>query len=110
MGLLFNDKDDLKREVEEKFGNGKNYLIAFKHNSPVKKGLKLIMSNLYNTYDSNRTFILVFDNKGIYEKEISNSDKDNFYLMPENEVEDFNVDKKSRKAYITFKHVGKKIS
>lgn len=110
MGLLFNDREDFKKDVEEKFGKEKNYLIVFKHNSPVKNVLKLIVSNLYNTYDSNRTYILVFDNKGIYEKEISNSDKANFFLMPENEIDNFTVNKKSNKAYINFTHIGKEIS
>ena len=41
MGLLFNDNEAIKKEVEEKFGKGTNYLLALKHNGPVKSTLKL---------------------------------------------------------------------
>lgn len=110
MGLFFNDKDELRKDIENSFGHGTSFLIAIKHNSPVKKGIKMIISNLYNTYDSNRTFLLVFDKKGIYEKEISNSDKTDFYLMPESEIESFSVEEKSSKAYINFDHISKSLS
>lgn len=110
MGLFFNDKDELRKDVENSFGKGRNFLIAIKHKGPIKQGIKMIISNFYNTYDSNRTFLLVFDNKGIYEKEISNSDKTDFYLMPESEIENFSVEEKSSKAYIKFEHIGKSLS
>lgn len=110
MGLLFNDKDELKRDVEERFGKGKNFLVAMKHNGVIKSGLELLISGLLYTLDNNRTFVLVIDKKGIYEKEISNSDNKGFYLMPENEIQNFEVNTKSNKAYISFNHVGKKIS
>ena len=41
-------------------------------------------------------------------KEISNSDKAAFYLIPGNKIEDFNFEKNS-KIFIDFKHIGKKI-
>ncbi|MDU4671723.1 MAG: histidine kinase [Finegoldia magna] len=110
MGLLFNDKDELKRDVEERFGKGKNFLLAMKHNGVIKSGLELLISGLLYTLDNNRTFVIVIDKKGIYEKEISNSSNTDFYLMPENEIQNFEVNTKSNKAYISFNHVGKKIS
>lgn len=110
MGLLFNDKDELKRDVEERFGKGKNFLVAMKYNGVIKSGLELLISGLLYTLDNNRTFVIVIDKKGIYEKEISNSSNTDFYLMPENEIQDFEVNTKSNKAYISFNHVGKKIS
>lgn len=110
MGLFFNDKDELRKDIENSFGKDTNFLIAIKHNGTIKQGIKMIISNLYNTYDSNRTFLLVFDKKGIYEKEISNSDKTDFYLMPESEIENISVEEKSNKAYINFDHVGKRLS
>ena len=110
MGLLFNDKDELKTDVEERFGKGKNFLLAMKHNGVIKSGLELLISGLLYTLDNNRTFVIVIDKKGIYEKEISNSDNTGFYLMPENEIQNFQVNTKSNKAYISFNHVGKKIS
>ena len=110
MGLLFNDKDELKTDVEERFGKGKNFLLAMKHNGVIKSGLELLISGLLYTYDNNRTFVLVIYKKGIYEKEISNSSNTDFYLMPENEIQNFEVNTKSNKDYISFNHVGKEIS
>ena len=74
MGLLFNDNNEINEKVKNEFGNLDNHLIAFKHNG-IKKGLAklLIIGGVYYTFDSNRTFILYFSNKGIYEEEMSNS-------------------------------------
>lgn len=109
MGLLFNDKEEISEKVEKIFGDGDNYLVAFKSND-MKTGLgKLILSNLYNTMDSSRTFILYFRPKGLYESEISNSTKRDFYLMPWNEIEEFEVEEKNNKAIISLRHLGKKV-
>lgn len=109
MGLLFNDKEEFSEKVEKIFGDGDNYLVAFKAND-MKTGLgKLILSNLYNTMDSSRTFILYFSPKGLYESEISNSTKRDFYLMPWNEIEEFEVEDKKNKAIISLRHLGKKV-
>ncbi len=110
MGLLFNDTNEIKNIVEESFGDTKNHLVAIKHND-AKSGLgKLLISNLFYIMDSNRTFIIYFSKKGIYEREISNKIKGDFYLIPENEIESFKVDSKSNKTIISFEHIGKKIS
>nr|WP_296153988.1 hypothetical protein [uncultured Peptoniphilus sp.] len=110
MGLFTNDKQEIQKMVEEQFGEGKNYVLALKHNNAAESGLKLLISSLYNTLDSNRTFILVFDSKGICEKEISTSDKSKFYLMPESEVEELTFDEKDKKGYINFRHITKNLS
>lgn len=110
MGLLFNDTNDIKAKVEDNFNDNKNFLVAMKHND-TKTGLgKLVVSNLLYTMDSARTFILYLSPKGIYEKEISNSSKGNFTLLPANEIEDFEIEEKSNKTIINFLHLGKKIS
>ena len=109
MGLLFNDKKEFSDKVEKIFGDRDNYLVAFKTND-LKTGLvKLILSNIYYTFDSSRTFILYFSPKGLYESEISNSTKRDFLLMPWNEIEDFEVDEKNNKAIISLRHLGKKV-
>lgn len=110
MGLLTNDKKEIQQMVEEQFGEGKNYVLALKHNNAAESGLKLLISSLYNTLDSNRTFILVFNSKGIYEKEISTSDKSKFYLMPESEIEELTFDERDKKGYINFRHITKNLS
>ena len=109
MGLLFNDKKEFSEKVEKIFGDKDNYLVAFKAND-LKTGLgKLILSNIYYTFDSSRTFILYFSPKGLYESEISNSTKRNFYLMPWNEIEEFEVEDKNNKVIISLRHLGKKV-
>ena len=110
MGLLFNDNEAIKKEVEEKFGAQAKYLFAMKHNGPVKSTLKLFLLDGLYAYEANRTFVLVFDKKGIYEKEISNSDKTEFYLYPESEIEEFEVHREAKKATIHFLHIGKSIA
>lgn len=110
MGLLFNDNEAIKKEVEEKFGAQAKYLFAMKHNGPVKSTLKLFLLDGLYAYEANRTFVLVFDKKGIYEKEISNSDKKEFYLYPESEIENFEVHREAKKATIHFLHIGKSIA
>ena len=110
MGLLFNDTNEIKAKVEENFGDNKNFLVAMKHNDTKTGIAKLLSSNLLYTMDSARTFILYFSPKGIYEKEISNSSKGNFTLLPANEIEDFEIEEKSNKSIINLLHLGKKIS
>nr|WP_276938968.1 histidine kinase [Helcococcus sueciensis] len=110
MGLLMNSREEIKKSVVNRFGNEKNYLVVFKHNSLSKNILKILLSKLYYIFDNSRTFILVFDNKGIYEKEISNSTRTDFYLFPESEIENFEINNKTNKSIISFDHLGKNIS
>ena len=110
MRFLFNDLGECREKIRENFSKTDSYLFAIKHNSKAKGFLKLLASGLYYTLDSSRTFLLNFTEKGIYEKEISNSTKDNFLLMPWNEINSFEIDEKSNKAFINFSHLGKKIS
>lgn len=109
MGLLMNTANEVAEKVKDNFNDDENYLFALKNND-VKTGLfKLILSKLYYTMDSARSFILYFNEKGINEKEISNTLKGNFVLMPWNEVEDFVIDIKKNKAILAFSHLGKKV-
>lgn len=109
MGLLMNTANEVAEKVKENFNDDENYLFALKCND-FKTGLfKLLLSKLYYTMDSARSFILYFNEKGINEKEISNTMNGNFVLMPWNEIGEFNVDLKSRKAIITLFHIGKKV-
>lgn len=109
MGLLMNTTNEVAEKVKDNFNDDENYLFALKNND-VKSGLfKLILSKLYYTMDSARSFILYFNEKGINEKEISNTLKGNFVLMPWNEVEDFVIDIKNNKANLAFSPLGKKL-
>ncbi|MGY3776931.1 hypothetical protein [Helcococcus sueciensis] len=110
MGLLMNSREEIKESVVNRFGKEKSYLVGFKHNSLGKNILKILLSKLYYIFDNSRTFILVFDNKGIYEKEISNSTRTDFYLFPESEIENFEINNKTNKSIISFDHLGKNIS
>lgn len=110
MALLFNDTNEIREKVYDNFKDEKNHLVAIKHNDAKTGFAKLIASSVFYTLDSNRTFILYFSPKGIYEKEMSNSVKGDFSLIPSNEIEDFKVTYKSSKAIIEFYHIGKKVS
>src|SRR5574344_747868 len=102
MGLLFNTSEDLDKKVREKFGDHNAYLVVFKHNSPAKGLGKLLLSSGYYVFDSNRTFLLYFDPKGVYESEIYNTDKKDFVFMAWNEIEHFELvegNKKILKRY-----------
>lgn len=110
MALLFNDRNEIKDKIKNNFSDDKNYLVAIKHNDAKSGLIKLIASKFYYVLDSSRTFILYFSPKGIYEKEISNSSKGNFSLIPSNEIEDFELLEKSKKSIINFLHLGKKVS
>lgn len=109
MGLLMNTANEVAEKVKDNFNDEENYLFALKCND-FKTGLfKLLLSKLYYTMDGARSFILYFSEKGIYEKEISNTMNGNFVLMPWNEVEDFVIDIKNNKANLAFSHLGKKL-
>lgn len=107
MGILFNSQNEIRDAVYEEFNNTENYLVAIKHDDVVKNLLKLLASNLFYTIDSNRTFVINFNEDGIYEKENSNSTKRDFLLMPWSEIEDFGIIEKNNKVFIEFKHIGK---
>src|SRR5699024_11534470 len=106
MGLLFNTSDEIDKKVREKFGDDGSYLLVFKYNSPAKVLGKLLLSSVYYVFDSSRTFILYFDPKGVYESEISNSDKKDFLFMAWNEIEDFELVEGNKKI-LKINHLGK---
>lgn len=106
MGLLFNTSEDLDRKVKEKFGDDKAYLVVFKHNNTANRLGKLLLSSVYYVFDSNRIFLLYFDPKGVYESEISNSDKKDFLFMAWNEIEDFELVEGNKKI-LKINHLGK---
>ncbi|WP_296114702.1 histidine kinase [uncultured Anaerococcus sp.] len=106
MGLLFNSSEDMDKKVRDKFGDDKAYLLVFKHNSPGKGLGKLLLSKVYYVMDSSRTFILYFDPKGVYESEISNTDKKDFLFMAWNEIEDFELVEGNKKI-LKINHLGK---
>lgn len=109
MGLLFNSLDEIRDKVSERFDDTNNYLVAIKHDNFKKSSLKFLLSSVFYVFDSNRNFIIYFSPKGIYEKEMSNSIKGEFVLIPWNEISGFKIDKKSNKAILKFKHLGKEI-
>ena len=108
MGILTNSGNEIDELVRQKFGE-REYLVAFKNDTIEKNLLKLFISNFVYVMDSARSYILVFDKNGIYEKEISNELKGDFVLIPWHEIDEFNVKVGSRKAVISFLHVGKRV-
>ncbi|WEG36079.1 hypothetical protein PYS61_02630 [Amygdalobacter indicium] len=110
MGKLFTKSSDVCNMVREKFGTTDNYLVALKRNSVAKNLLEWWLSGLIYALDNSRTFVLYFDDKGIYEKELSLTDNAPFLLIPWREVYDFNFEDKGNKVYINVNHLGKTYS
>ena len=110
MGKLFTKSSDVCNMVREKFGTTDNYLVALKRNSVAKNLLEWWLSGLIYALDNSRTYVLYFDDKGIYEKELSFTDNAPFLLIPWREVYDFNFEDKGNKVYINVNHLGKTYS
>lgn len=110
MGKLFTKSSDVCNMVREKFGTTDNYLVALKRNSVAKNLLEWWLSGLIYALDNSRTYVLYFDDKGIYEKELSLTDNAPFLLIPWREVYDFNFEDKGNKVYINVNHLGKTYS
>lgn len=110
MGFLFNDVNEIREKVKENFLNTKDYLVTMKYNDIERSILQLVICRLFYIFDSARTFVLNFDEKGVYELEISNGVKGKFVLIPWHEISNLELYYKNNKAIITFFHIGKKLS
>lgn len=106
MGIFTTSASGIKKQVIKEFGETEDYLVALKHNSMGRGLSKLLVSNLYFASDSSREFILYFNRNGIYEKEISVSDRAPFELYPWREIEDFEVKEKDRTVILNVTHRG----
>lgn len=109
MGLLTNSINEIREDVFNHFGNASNYLVGMKKNKISNNILYLILSNLFYVLASTRTFIICFTNEGIYEKEISNSLKTHYVLIPWNEISNFSCKKAKKKSIIEYTHQGKTV-
>lgn len=108
MGLFTQSTDEIRDKVENVFHDTNNYVVAMQHRGLLKQlGLLLLGSVIYVT-DSCRTFLLYFDPQGIYEAEISFSDKSQFLLMPWHEISDFKYKDKGSKVILSYSHLGQK--
>lgn len=108
MGLFTVSKDEVKRNVQQRFSDTDSYLIALKHNTEKGGLLKLMVSTLWAATDDAREFILVFTEKGIYENEISLSNKKDYALIPWQEVTNFGLDKRGKETVLSVDHLGKR--
>lgn len=97
--------EDVRELVRANFGESKDYIIVMKRNNPVKNLLKLLFSNLYYVIDNNRCFVLVFTERGIFEKEISFSVNGEFTLLPWHEVREFRAEKKLNSMLLHVQHL-----
>ena len=109
MGFLFNDVNEIREKVKENFLNTKDYLVTMKYNDIERSILQLVISRLFYIFDSARTFVLNFDEKGVYELEISNGVKGKFVLIPWHEISNLELYYKNNKAIITFFSYRKKV-
>lgn len=110
MGLLTNSINEIRQDVKKRFGNTNNYLVVIKKNKVSTGFFNLfIIGGLLYPLLSNRTLIVVFTPQGIYEKEISNSIKGDFVLIPWNEISDFSIQRGNINTIIKYTYLNKKI-
>lgn len=108
MGLFTQDINEIRNKVENVFHDTKNYVVGLQHRSGLKQIVILLLSNLIYAIDNNRSFLLYFDNQGIYEAETSFKDKSQFLLMPWHEITDFMYEDKGNKVILSYSHLGEK--
>lgn len=110
MGLLTNSINEIREDVKNRFGDTNNYLVVIKKNKASTGFINLfIIGGLLYPLLANRTFIIEFTSQGIYEKEISNSTKGDYVLIPWNEISDFNIQRGNMDTVIEYYYLGKKI-
>lgn len=108
MGLFTQNTKEIKEKVERVFHDTTNYVVAIQHRSALKQLGSLLLSNVLYATVSNRTFLLYFDNQGIYEAETSFTDKSQFLLMPWHEITDFSYRDIGGHILLTYTHLGQK--
>lgn len=110
MGIFFMDTNEIEEEVKASSGDTKDYLFTIKHDD-FKTGLAkwLALNTLLYSSDASRNFTIYFSPKGIYEKEKGNPLSKSFVLLPWNEIEDVQVEMKSKKAFLVFWHLVKRV-
>lgn len=108
MGLFTQNADEIREKVESVFHDTKNYVVALQHRSEARQAGLLFFSTLLYVIDSNRSFLLQFENQGIYEAETSFTDKSQFLLMPWHEISDFEFEDRGDKVLLSFSHLGQK--
>lgn len=108
MGLFTRNIDEIREKTEKVFHDRSNYVLAIQNRSFLKRVGLLLLAKLPYLIDSNRTFLLYFNQEGIYEAEISFSDKSQFLLMPWHEISDFHYEDKGSKVLLSYSHLGQK--
>lgn len=107
MGLFTINIDEIKNQIQQEFKENMQYLVAIKHHTNSESILKSIVSVFYRNVDATREYILVFNQQGIYEKELGFSDSQPFLLIPWNEVNKMDVYEKSSQSILIIDHLGK---
>lgn len=109
MSFLLYDMEEIRSQVRAAFGDTDNYLVVVKHNGWQSGLVKLLISSLLYATDSSRQFLIYFNQKGIYEKELGTPLKGDFVLMPWHEVEEYSLKPWCMHKVIRFLHLGKKV-
>ena len=109
MSFLLYDMEEIRSQVRAAFGDTDNYLVVVKHNDWQSDLVKLLISSLFYATDSSRQFLIYFNQKGIYEKELGTPLKGDFVLMPWHEIEEYSLKPWYMHKVIRFLHLGKKV-
>lgn len=110
MGKFTYNIKDIRKDVKNRFKKTQYYLVAFKNNGALENIKNLLISNLYASIKENKTFIIYFSKKGIYEKEISSSLKGKYKEMKWDDIGDIRLRKEKKKAILEIEYKDTKIN
>lgn len=110
MGKFTYNIKDIRKDVKNRFKKTDYYLVAFKNNGALENIKNLLISNLYQSLEKNKSFIIYFSKKGIYEKEISSSLKGKYKERKWEDIGDIKLRKEKRKANLEIGYKDTKIN
>lgn len=98
--------DYIKNLLKEEFGDNKNYLLALRHDG-FKRGLsKIVSANIFINREKSDLYLLYFDKKGIYKKNLTNSTEDDFKLIYWNKIDYVNLIEKAKLSILEVSNMG----
>lgn len=101
--------DQIKENIKKNFGENDSYLLALKQEG-FKRGLsKIVSTNLLINREKSDLYILFFDEKGIYRKNITEKLDDDYKLISWKRIDFVNLVEKTRVSILEISHMGEKI-
>lgn len=96
----------IKEDIKERFGENDSYLLALKQEG-FKRGLaKIVSTNLLINREKSDLYILFFDEKGIYRKNITEKLDDDYKFFEWNKIDFVNLVEKNISAVLEISRMG----